>query len=121
MPSLLDTTVTANYLVTSPSTQFGTRELTVIKVAIDDVSIDFADANSLFSKSVRALQQTAELYAVYEPVSSIIDYFCAIIATQTQSQANAQDDETAGYGMLETAIAAGNGNNTAVVSVATIS
>ena len=34
MPSLLNTTVTANYLKTSPSTQFGTRKLKFITVTL---------------------------------------------------------------------------------------
>jgi len=116
MPSLIGSTVTANYLKAAPSTQFGTRQLSVIKVAIDGVFVSYANANSLFSKSVRALQQTAEVYAVFTPVDDSTDYFHAIIAADTQSTADSYTDQTAGFGLLETAIAAGNGGVTAAVT-----
>jgi hypothetical protein len=116
MPSLIGSTVTANYLKAAPSTQFGTRQLAVIKVDIAGVFVNYANANSLFSKSVRALQQTAEVYAVFTPVDDTTDYFHAIIAADTQSTADSQTDQTAGFGLLETAIAAGNGGVTATVT-----
>ena len=115
MPSV-SSTVSANYLKAAPSTQFGTRQLSVIKVAIDGVFVSHATANSLFSKSVRALQQTAEVYAVFTPVDDSTDYFHAIIAADTQSNWDSATDSTAGYGLLETAIAAGNGGVTATVT-----
>jgi hypothetical protein len=115
--TLIGTTVAANYLKTVPTTQFGTRRLSVINIAISGVHTNYADANSLFSKSVRALQQTAEVWAVFTPASGA---FKAIIATHTQWQGTAGEgaaqkgdigtDGTADdYGVLETAIAAGNG------------
>ena len=128
MPSLVGSTVAANYLKAAPSTNFGTRQLSVIKVAIANVFVNYADADSLFSKSVRALQQTAEVYGVFTPVDAGTDYFCAIIATDTQ-----WDGDTAaqgntggaagngGFGVLETAIALGNGGVAATVTLATIS
>lgn len=119
MPSLVGTTVTTNYLKTAASTTFGTRELTVIKVAIANVSVDHEDSNSLFSKSVRALQQTAEVYAVFAPVDGSTDYFCAIIASQ--SAADSRTDDTQGFGLLEAAVVAGNGGVATTVTVATIS
>jgi hypothetical protein len=125
MPSLLGTDVTTNYLKASASTQFGTRQLTVIKVVQDGVFVNYADANSLFSKSVRALQQTAEIYAVYAPVDAGTDYFCAIIATDTQwdgagTGSGAVLPSGANYTALEAAIEAGSGV-AATVTVATIS
>jgi hypothetical protein len=116
MPSLIGSTVTANYLKAAPSTQFGTRQLAVIKVAQAGVFVSHASANSLFSKSVRALQQTAEVYAVFTPVDDSTDYFHAIIAADTQSTADSATDATAGFGLLETAIAAGNGGTAATVT-----
>ena len=130
MPSTIGTTVTANYLKASPSTRFGTRELTVIKVAQAGVFVDYALSNSLFSKSVRALQQTAEIYAVYAPVDAGTDYFCAIIATDTQwdgvgtgTGAVFTANPLAGDGSftaLEAAVLAGSGV-AATVTVATLS
>ena len=134
MPSVIDSglshsvvNVAANYLKAQPSTQFGTRQLTVIKVEIDGVYVNYADADSLFSKSVRALQQTAEVWAVFTPVNTTDDYFNAIISTDTQYVGDTETSRTAipsgglaptaNYGILETAIAAGNGGATATVTV----
>ena len=125
MPSLLGTDVTTNYLKASASTQFGTRQLTVIKIVQDGVFASYANSNSLFSKSVRALQQTAEVYAVFTPVDSGTDYFCAIIATDTQwdgvgTGTGAVLPSDASFTALEAAIEAGSGV-AATVTVATIS
>lgn len=125
MPSLVGTDVTANYLKASPSTQFGTRQLSVIKVVQAGVFVSYADSNSLFSKSVRALQQTAEVYAVFTPVDAGTDYFCAIIATDTQwdgvgTGSGAVLPGDGSFDALEAAIAAGSGVS-ATVTLATIS
>lgn len=136
MPSVIDPSlsnsvvnVAANYLKTLPSTQFGTRQVTVIKVEIADVAVNYANADSLFSKSVRALQQTAEVWAVFTPVNTTDDYFHAIISTDTQFDGDSETSRTAqpsggaagngGYGILETAIAAGNGGTAATVTIPT--
>jgi hypothetical protein len=127
MPSLLGTDVTTNYLKTIPTTQFGTRRLSVINIAVADVFVNFANANSLFTKSVRALQQTAEVWSVFTPVDGSPDSFNAVIATHTQYQGtiaegaaqkgNIGTDGTAdSYEVLEAAIAAGNGGVTATVT-----
>jgi hypothetical protein len=119
--------IAANYLKTIPTTQFGTRQLTVIKVEIDGVYVNYADSNSLFTKSVRALQQTAEVWAVFTPVDASTDYFNAIIATDTQYVGDTATSRTAipsgglqpasGFGILETAIAEGNGGTSATVTI----
>ena len=105
MPSV-DTTTSANYLKASPSTQFGTRQLQIISVAQTAIGTNNADANSLFSKTVRAVQQTAEIYAVGTPSTNACQF---IIATDTQSTADSATDQTAGFGLLEAAILAGSG------------
>ena len=91
MPSVIDpnlsnnvVNVAANYLVAQPSTQFGTRQLSVLNIAIADVYVDYALSNSLFSKSVRALQQTAEVWAVFTPVDAGTDSFNVIISADSQ-------------------------------------
>jgi hypothetical protein len=127
MPSLIGNTVAANYLKTKPTTQFGTRQLSVLNIAIADVFVNHADADSLFSKSVRALQQTAEVWAVFTPVDAGTDSFNVIIATDTQYVGDTETSRTAipsgglaptaNFGILETAIAAGNGGVTATVTV----
>ena len=105
MPSV-DTATSANYLKAVPSTQFGTRQLTIISVAQTAIGTNNADANSLFSKTVRAIQQTAEIYAVGTPSTNACQF---IIATDTQSTADSATNETAGFGLLEAAILAGSG------------
>ena len=127
MPSLIGNTVAANYLKTKPTTQFGTRQLSVLNIAIADVFVNHADADSLFSKSVRALQQTAEVWAVFTPVDGSPDSFNVIIATDTQYVGDSETSRTAipsgglaptaNFGILETAIAAGNGGVAATVTV----
>ena len=119
--------VAANYLKASASTQFGTRQLSVIKIVQADDAVSASAANSLYSKSIRALQQTAEVYAVYAPVNTTDDYFCAIIATDTQWDGAATDDTKLGvptndngFGKLEAAIEAGSGV-AATVTLATLS
>jgi hypothetical protein len=119
MPSLVGTTVTANYLKTKPSTQFGTRQLSVLNIAQAGVFVDYALSNSLYSKSVRALQQTAEVWAVFTPVDAGTDSYNVIIATDTQwdgvgtgTGAVFGADPLAGdgsYTALEAAIQAGSG------------
>lgn len=130
MPSVIGTdslssvNVAANYLVAKPSTQFGTRQLSVLNIAIDGVYTNYANADSLFSKSVRALQQTAEVWAVFTPVDDTTDSFNVIISTDSQWAGNSAHQgpvnggslPTQGYGVLETAIAAGNGGVTATVT-----
>ena len=105
MPSV-DSTTSANYLKAVPSTQFGTRQLTIISVAQTAIGTNNANADSLFSKTVRAIQQTAEIYAVGTPSTNACQF---IIATDTQSTADSATNETAGFGLLEAAILAGSG------------
>lgn len=115
--------IAANYLVAQPSTQFGTRQLSVLNIAIADVFVDYANSNSLFSKSVRALQQTAEVWAVFTPVDGSPDSFNVIISTDSQWNGDSANQGAVGgaagnggYGILETAIAAGNGGVSAAVT-----
>lgn len=117
--------IAANYLVAKPSTQFGTRQLSVLNIAQAGVFVDYALSNSLFSKSVRALQQTAEVWAVFTPVDASTDSFNVIIATDTQWNGDSANQGAVGgaagnggYGILETAIEAGSGVAATVSAVA---
>lgn len=104
MPSLVGTSVAANYLKAAPSTRFSTRELSIVKIVITDVDLTPTASNSNFSKAVRALQQTAEVYAIGKPVADgANDYFQAIIATDTQwdGVAGAQQGGAAGNGSFD--------------------
>ena len=119
------TGVAANYLKAKPSTQFGTRQLSVLNIAQADVFVGHALPNSLFSKTVRALQQTAEVWAVFTPINDTDDSFNVIIATDTQwdgtgapqtSQGGTAGDGT--YTALEAALQAGSGVACTVSTVA---
>lgn len=125
MPSTIDPSLTnnvvnvaANYLKADPSTQFGTRQLSILNIAIADVFVNFANSDSLYSKAVRALQQTAEVWAIFTPVDAGTDSFNVIIATDTQFTGDAAHqgavngggvNNAGGYGILEAAILAGCG------------
>ena len=104
--------IAANYLVAKPSTQFGTRQLSVLSIGCTGIETDYADSNSLFSQAVRALQQTAEVWAVFTPTTNS---FNVIIATDTQwagdtahqGAVNGGSLPTQAYGVLEAALDAG--------------
>jgi hypothetical protein len=117
MPSLVGTTVAANYLKSTANfSQFGTRELAFISITVSGVHTGAAAADSLFSKTVRALQQSVEVYFVGTPATNA---FVAIIAADTSfnyDSASAGVGSGTGWGLLETAIAAGNGGTAATVA-----
>lgn len=131
MPSV-DSTTSANWLKTVESTQFGTRELTVIKVLVTGGSNDMRYQDgatstlsytlpaSLYSKAVRTIQNFAEVYAVYAPVAT---GFIAVIAADTAdgSEANTPNTQAATFGKMEAAISAAlNASASTTVSVPTI-
>jgi hypothetical protein len=129
MPSV-DTTTSANWLKTVESTQFGTRELTVIKVLVtggsNDMryqdgatsSLSYTLPASLYSKAVRTIQNFAEVYAVYAPVAT---GFIAVIAADTANGADSGNTQAATFGLMEAAInAALNASAVTTVSVPTI-
>ena len=113
MPSHIGTDVAANYLKADPSTQFGTRQLSVLNIAQTGVETNYADSNSLFSKTIRAIQQTAEVWAVFTPTTDAVK---VIISTDSQwdgvgapqtSQGGTAGD--ASYTAMEASILAGSG------------
>jgi hypothetical protein len=118
MPSLLGTTVTTNYLKTAPTTQFGTRELSVVKVLIGGTNASmilvdgstagatgYLSSNSIYSAAVRALQGFAEVYAVYTPVAT---GFIAVLAADTAngSEVATPNTQATTFGSAEAAIKA---------------
>jgi len=126
MPSLVGSTVAANYLKAKPSTQFGTRQLAVLNIAQDGVFVNHANADSLFSKTVRALQQTAEVWAVFTPVDAGTDSFNVIISADSQwtgtgapaANTPAGQLTDGSYTALEAALEAGSGVACTVSAVA---
>jgi hypothetical protein len=119
MPSLIGTTVTNNYLKTAPTTQFGTREIVLVKVLVGGTNASmilvngstagntgYLSSNSIYSSAVRSLQNFAEVYAVYTPVAT---GFLALIAVDTANSsdtATGTQPVTTGYGQAEAAIKA---------------
>jgi hypothetical protein len=131
MPSLLGTTVAANYgtmkspesytvdasnvrTYTGPFTQFGTRQLKFLKVtavtgdtgstSAVNFSTTYTAAFSNFAKAVRAIQQVAEIYAVGTPDST---GFIAVVAADTANGAETSSNvQATTYGQLEAYIAA---------------
>jgi hypothetical protein len=129
MPSV-DSTTSANWLKTTESTQFGTRELTVIKVLVtggsNDMryqdgatsSLSYTLPASLYSKAVRTLQNFVEVYAVYAPVAT---GFIAVIAADTANGADSGNTQGTGFGLAEAAInAALNASAATTISIPTI-
>lgn len=123
MPSLLGTTgidgtintgVAANYLKTKPTTQFGTRILRTIAITIDNAGSNdkdlttannaggsYLDSGSYFSVAVRALQTSAEIYAVYTPSATAL---VVVVADTTATDSNVDSHTPGGWGNAEAAI-----------------
>lgn len=124
MPSLLGTTVTANYgkmpaqdtYATGPAfSNFGTRSLRLLKVVTsggtndltkgsDGATGSYSDSNSVFSRCVRALQTMGEVYLVGVPDATT---FLVLVAGDTVNDATTSSN-VAGttYNALEAVIAA---------------
>lgn len=92
MPSLIGDDIAKHYLVTLPTSRFGTRELAVVVLDITDIQINFEDPASLFSRAVRAIQQHVEVYTVFNPSSNRCTL---LVAADTMPQ---DDGEEAGDG-----------------------
>jgi len=126
MPSLLGSTVAANYgrmistenytesngvrTYTGPYTQFGTRQLKFLKVTAVhnggavDFSATYTASNSALSKAVRAIQGFAEVYMVGIPDAT---GFIAVVAGDTANGAEANSNvQATTYGAMEAAIKA---------------
>jgi len=96
MPSVIDDTgynglggPAANYLKAKPSTRFATRQLAFFTVTIADVHLNYATANSTYSKAIRAVQQNAEIYAVGLPAAND---FVVVVAQDTANDGDNTDD-----------------------------
>ena len=135
MPSLLGTTVAANYgRMTEQQTyatgtiysNFGTRQLRFVKAVVsggsnNDLryadgatsSTSYKDSLSLFSKAVRALQVGVELYFVGTPSASA---FVFAISEDTVNDSDTSSNTPGGYGDLEAAVAAAIGSGTVTIS-----
>lgn len=115
-------------------TNFGTRQLQIIKIAVsggtndmtkgaDGATGSYQDSNSLFSKAVRALQTYAEVYAVYTPAAT---GFFAVVSLDTGNSSDSGNGDSdgaigTGYGLVEAVINAQlNASGAATVTEATL-
>lgn len=107
MPSLLGTDVAANYLVVkqspgaslagvnaegdAPLLTFSTPNLRLFRVVAEDVDLAANSelANSNWSKAIRALQVTSELFAVFAPAVSGGDSTFVFMAPDFNTNAGA--------------------------------
>jgi hypothetical protein len=80
--------VTANYLVTKPSTRFATRQLAFFLVTKAGVGTDAYAPASDYSSAVRAIQVNAEIYAVGEPTTND---FIVVVAQDTANDGSNTD------------------------------
>jgi hypothetical protein len=82
--------VTANYLVTKPSTKFSTRDLAFMVIDADNSNYynNFEEPDSTFSRTVRTVQTQAEIYAVGTPDSG---YVTIVVAIDTASDGSNTD------------------------------
>jgi hypothetical protein len=113
------TGVAANYLKAATGfTNFGTRQLQIINVAQTGIDTTPTAINSLFSKTVRALQQNAEIYAVGTPTTGNCQFIIAVDTLWDGQVSQASFISDASYDKFEAAILAGSGVAATVTSVA---
>lgn len=122
MASLLGDTVAANYLKASPSTQFGTRVLRIVKVALStDVygsgAATYGAANSDYAKAVRTVQTYFETWAVFAPVAG---GFCFICSDDTAQDSDTSTNVIGGYGQAEAAVVAAVSGTCTISTVSTL-
>jgi hypothetical protein len=120
MPSLVGTTVAANYLkAENPFSRFGTPELTFLKVTgLTGVGTGAGLADSLYQKALRGIAATAEIY--YANAQSA-DVLIVGIVSNTQTAGDTKPaggaiDTGTGYGILEAAINASTAGTSTVAA-----
>lgn len=115
MPSVIGTdsgsgvNVAANYLKARPSTRFATRQLAFFTVTISGVHTNYLNADSAYSRAIRAVQQNAEIYAVGIPAAND---FVVVVAQDTANDGANTDDGL--NSMAQTLSTATGGTVTAV-------
>jgi hypothetical protein len=148
MPSLIGTDVAANYLVVKqspgaalsgldasgayPLLTFNTPNLRLFQVVVtgEDLTATPAAANSSWSKVVRAVQVTSEVFAIFAPSTTEGDSTFCFLAPDFNTNAGAASvagsaqtaiSETGGgFSILETAITDAVGGTCTVTRVALV-
>jgi hypothetical protein len=107
----------------SPYSQFGTRELTLLKATANG-GTPFAtgtldDAASDYAAAINAIQTFGEVFYVTRVSDTVIAF---MIAEDTRNGADSGNTQGTGYGLLEAALnAAVSGSDTFTVAAASIS
>ena len=99
----------SNYLKAKPSTRFATRQLAFFTVTISNVHVNYLNADSTYSRAIRAVQQNAEIYAVGLPAAND---FVVVVAQDTANDGDNTDDSL--NDMADTLSTATGGTVTAV-------
>lgn len=116
MADLIGTIVAKNYQKAAPSSMFGTRELTFVSVTVtgpdmtkqDGATGEYTDADSYFSRVIRAVQGYVEVFFIGTPDATS---FVMAIAEDT-----ANDGDAGTYSKLITTVSEALGiADTAVV------
>lgn len=138
MPSLLGTTVAANYkrpvvfypnasaTAASPFSQFSTRELSLLKATAGSgtpfATANLKDANGDYANAIFALQTVAEVYYVQRVSDTVIAFFVAADTINTGGTAGSANVQDGNFAALEAALGASvSGGLTFTVAAASIS
>jgi hypothetical protein len=120
MPSLVGTTVAANYLkAENPFSRFGTPELTFLKITgLTGVGTGATAADSLYQKALRGVAATAEIYFAH---AQSADVLIVGIVSNTQTAGDTKPagggiDTGTGFGILEAAINASTAGTSTVAA-----
>lgn len=114
MPSLVGSSVAANYAKAVETSQLGTRRQVFFVVDMNtDVTTNYTASNSLYSKAVRAIQGVAEIYSVSAPSGQNFTVSVAweTAATDSPESLNTNQDRN---GLMEAAIDAACSSSCAV-------
>lgn len=106
MPSV-SSTVSANYLkAKSNFSNFGTRQLVFVNVDVANIESNPSDSDSVFAKSVRAIQQVGELYYVGIPSSAGVTFILSADTLVNSTDTNSQtiEEAFASAGLTTTAV-----------------
>jgi|Laugrespbdmm15sd_2_1035082.scaffolds.fasta_scaffold02624_2 hypothetical protein len=120
MPSLVGTTVAANYLkAENPFSRFGTPDLIFLKITgLTGVGTGATAADSLYQKALRGVAATAEIYFAH---AQSADVLIVGIVSNTQTAGDTKPagggiDTGTGFGILEAAINASTAGTSTVAA-----
>lgn len=92
-----------------PGFNFGTPALAFYKITLTGIETNYANSDSVFAKTINALQGFAELYGVGTPASGAV---VIVVNENTQQDSTGND-----WAEAEAAMDAASGGTTAVVAL----